>query len=72
MTFTELMLNKFPNVDLDNLMIYCCPCNFGYRTTGTEIVDMIGNCFIDCKACYNSPIINDDESITIQTIKNTK
>lgn len=25
MTFTELMLQKFPNADLRNLFIDCCP-----------------------------------------------
>lgn len=77
MTFTKLMLNKFPNGNLNNLMIDCCPCNFGYRTIGTEIVRIIGSCFIECKVCWNSEIVNDDENIIIEKnkiniTKNTK
>lgn len=66
------MLKNYPKADIKNLMIYCCPCNFGYRTIGTAIVDIMGNCFTDCKACWNSQIINDDENITIETTENTK
>lgn len=33
MTFTELMLQKFPNADLRNLFIDCCPLVGDYITT---------------------------------------
>lgn len=60
------MLKRFPEADIKNLMADCCPCNFGVRTVGTEIVDIIGNCFIECKACWNSEVIGNNELCMIK------
>lgn len=54
MTFTELMLQKFPNADLRNLFIDCCPCNFGIETEMTRLCNNGHECFEDCKICWNS------------------
>lgn len=59
MTFTELMLQKFPNADLRNLFIDCCPCNFGIETEMTRLCDNGHGCFEDCKICWNSQIVGD-------------
>ena len=59
MTFTELMLQKFPDADLRNLFIDCCPCNFGIETEMTRLCDNGHGCFEDCKICWNSQIVGD-------------
>ena len=59
MTFTELMLQKFPNADLRNLFIDCCPCNFGIETEMTRLCNNGHECFEDCKICWNSQIVGD-------------
>lgn len=59
MTFTELMLQRFPNADLRNLFIDCCPCNFGIETEMTRLCNNGHECFEDCKICWNSQIVGD-------------
>lgn len=53
------MLQKFPNADLRNLFIDCCPCNFGIETEMTRLCDNGHGCFEDCKICWNSQIVGD-------------
>lgn len=60
MTFTELMLKKFPKANLKNLFIACCPCNFGVETKMTEVCDE-DSCINDCKICWDSEIINTED-----------
>lgn len=57
MTFTELMIDKFPNANIENLVVDCCPENFGYQTITTMFLKKYGQCFEYCDKCWNSEIV---------------
>lgn len=59
MTFTELMIKKFPKANLKNLFVDCCPCNFGVETRMTKICNENSYCIDDCSICWNSEIIGE-------------
>lgn len=65
-TFIDVMLEKFPNVNIDNLLVDCCPENFGYSTFETIFCSKHG-CFADCSKCWNGIIVdkNDIEDTSI-------
>lgn len=59
MTFTELMLKRFPKANLKNLFVDCCPCNFGVETKMTKFCEKNSHCIDDCSICWNSEIIGE-------------
>lgn len=65
MTFKELMLSNFPKADMKNLLVDCCPCNFGHHTIWTKICDKYG-CLADCSKCWDSEIIGENMANNIE------
>jgi hypothetical protein len=62
MTFTEMMLEKFPSSNLNKLIDGTCPCEFGVHTEMTDVVDGLSYCFESCKVCWDSEITRIDNN----------